>query len=226
MTGKIKLVHSGGNSVSVAVPTNAPSASEVAFKLPQADGTSGQRIVTDGSGNLSFASAGASGKILQVKQAVKTDTSSTANFGWVTIPGTDETGSGSLFEVNITPAATSSKILVTWGIHLSVASSVYSGGLKLRRDSTDLFIGDTSSSRTRASNWAVGWSSYANRHPWFLGGTFLDSPNTTSQVTYQIQYTSGYNSYTVYVNRPHSLWADTSAVGLTPSSITCQEVAA
>tara|TARA_R100001015_G_C4539323_1_gene103717 strand:- start:92 stop:727 length:636 start_codon:yes stop_codon:yes gene_type:complete len=170
--------------------------------------------------------SGVGGKILQVKQAVKTDTSSTTNFGWVTIPGTDETSSGSLFEVNITPAATSSKILVTWGIHLSVASSVYSGGLKLRRDSTDLFIGDTSSSRTRASNWAVGWSSYANRHPWFLGGTFLDSPNTTSQVTYQIQYTSGYNSYTVYVNRPHSLWADTSAVGLTPSSITCQEVAA
>ena len=51
MTGKIKLVHSGGNSVSVAVPTNAPSASEVEFKLPQSDGSSGQRIVTDGSGN-------------------------------------------------------------------------------------------------------------------------------------------------------------------------------
>ena len=55
MTGKIKLVHSGGNSVSVAVPTNAPSASEVEFKLPQSDGSANQVLKTDGSGNLSFA---------------------------------------------------------------------------------------------------------------------------------------------------------------------------
>ena len=193
-------------------------------------GASSDALTLDSSGNVTCngtATGFGGGKILQVKQAVKTDTSSTTNFGWVTIPGTDETGSGSLFEVNITPTATSSKILVTWGIHLSVSSSVYSGGLKLRRDSTDLFIGDTSSNRTRATNWVVGWDNYANRHPWFLGGTFLDSPNTTSQVTYHIQYTSGYDSsYTVYINRPHSLWANSQSVGVTPSSITCQEVAA
>ena len=29
MTGKIKLVHSGGNAVSLAVPTSNPSSSEV-----------------------------------------------------------------------------------------------------------------------------------------------------------------------------------------------------
>tara|TARA_R100001591_G_scaffold35824_1_gene47298 strand:- start:342 stop:962 length:621 start_codon:yes stop_codon:yes gene_type:complete len=193
-------------------------------------GASSDALTLDSSGNVTCngtATGFGGGKILQVKQAVKTDTSSTTNFGWVTIPGTDETGSGSLFEVNITPTATSSKILVTWGIHLSVSSSVYSGGLKLRRDSTDLFIGDTSSNRTRATNWVVGWDNYANRHPWFLGGTFLDSPNTTSQVTYHIQYTSGYDSsYTVYINRPHSLWANSQSVGVTPSSITCQEVGA
>ena len=199
-------------------------------------GASADAITMDASGNVTFpanatcsgtASGFGGGKILQVKQAVKTDTSSTTNFGWVTIPGTDETGSGSLFEVNITPAANSSKILVNWGIHFAVSSSIYSGGLKLRRDSTDLFIGDTSGSRTRASNWVVGWNSHGGRHPWFLGGTFLDSPNTTSQVTYQIQYTSGYDSnYVVYVNRPHDLWDNAKAVGVTPSSITCQEVAA
>ena len=58
MTGKIKLVHSGGNSVSLAVPTSNPSASEVEFKLPQTDGSSGQAMVTDASGNLSFANKG------------------------------------------------------------------------------------------------------------------------------------------------------------------------
>ena len=55
MTGKIKLVHSGGNSVSVAVPTSAPTSSEVEFKLPNADGSANQYIKTDGSGNLGFA---------------------------------------------------------------------------------------------------------------------------------------------------------------------------
>jgi hypothetical protein len=56
---KISLKHSGGNVVSLNSPTNAPSASDVAFKLPNADGSNGQAIVTDGSGNLSFANAGA-----------------------------------------------------------------------------------------------------------------------------------------------------------------------
>ena len=63
MTGKIKLVQSGGNAVSLAVPTSNPSSSEVEFRLPQADGTPGQALVTDASGNLSFAG---SGVILQV----------------------------------------------------------------------------------------------------------------------------------------------------------------
>ena len=49
----IKLVHSGGNSVSLTTPTNNPS-SNVTFKLPAADGTAGQTLKTDASGALSF----------------------------------------------------------------------------------------------------------------------------------------------------------------------------
>ena len=54
MTGKIKLVHSGGNAVSIAVPTSNPSSSEVEFKLPGSDGSANQVLKTDGSGNLAF----------------------------------------------------------------------------------------------------------------------------------------------------------------------------
>ena len=54
---KISLKHSGGNVVSLNSPTNAPSAADVAFKLPNADGSAGQFMKTDGSGNLSFASS-------------------------------------------------------------------------------------------------------------------------------------------------------------------------
>ena len=50
----IKLVHSGGNSVSLTTPDSNPAANRT-FKLPGADGTSGQAMVTNGSGALSFA---------------------------------------------------------------------------------------------------------------------------------------------------------------------------
>jgi len=50
----IKLKHSGGNSVSLNPPTSAPTSSDVAFKLPNADGSANQVIKTDGSGNLSW----------------------------------------------------------------------------------------------------------------------------------------------------------------------------
>jgi len=48
----------GTNYVQVQAPDSVSS--NVTFKLPSADGTSGQAIVTDGSGNLSFGSAGIS----------------------------------------------------------------------------------------------------------------------------------------------------------------------
>ena len=51
----IKLVHSGGNSVSLTTPDSNP-ASNRTFKLPGADGSAGQFLKTDGSGALSFAS--------------------------------------------------------------------------------------------------------------------------------------------------------------------------
>ena len=52
---KISLKHSGGNVVSLNSPTSAPTSADVAFKLPNADGSAGQYMKTDGSGNLSFA---------------------------------------------------------------------------------------------------------------------------------------------------------------------------
>ena len=54
----LKLKHSGGNSVSLNPPTSAPTSSEVAFKLPNADGSANQVLKTDGSGNLSFGAGG------------------------------------------------------------------------------------------------------------------------------------------------------------------------
>ena len=107
----IKLVHSGGNSVSLTTPDSNPAANRT-FKLPGADGTSGQAMVTDGSGALSFASV-AGGKVLQAVTA----TSTSATFAYNT------TFIDSGLSASITPSATSSKILVFVTQHFIVRRS-------------------------------------------------------------------------------------------------------
>ena len=102
---KISLKHSGGNVVSLNSPTNAPSAADVAFKLPNADGISGQAMVTDASGNLSFAGTG---KILQCKYAIKNDTSSAT--------GTTHTEISSDFRLTLTPASASNLIEIEFNV--------------------------------------------------------------------------------------------------------------
>ena len=66
MTAKIKLnAASGGGSVSLEAPTSTTGNANVEFKLPVADGSSGQALTTNASGQLAFASV-AGGKIGQV----------------------------------------------------------------------------------------------------------------------------------------------------------------
>ena len=77
---KISLKHSGGNVVSLNSPTNAPGAADVAFKLPNADGSDGQALVTDGSGNLSFGAVSVSQDYVKLQQAAGTSGASEINF--------------------------------------------------------------------------------------------------------------------------------------------------
>ena len=53
---ELNFLHSNGNKVKLTTPDTL--AADKTFKLPGADGTSGQAIVTNGSGALSFASQG------------------------------------------------------------------------------------------------------------------------------------------------------------------------
>ena len=45
---KISLKHSGGNVVSLNAPTSTPDQADVAFKLPNSDGSAGQFLKSDG----------------------------------------------------------------------------------------------------------------------------------------------------------------------------------
>ena len=73
---KISLKHSGGNVVSPNSPTNAPGSADVAFRLPNQDGSANEVLKTDGSGNLAFATI-AGGKFASYAILVDQKTSGT-----------------------------------------------------------------------------------------------------------------------------------------------------
>ena len=79
----IKLVHSGGNSVSLTTPTNNP-ASNVTFKLPQSDGSANQVLQTDGNGNLSWVSLPTGGLSMADQWRLTSDLSGTSPNTFIT----------------------------------------------------------------------------------------------------------------------------------------------
>jgi len=119
---KISLKHSGGNVVSLNAPTNAPGAADVAFKLPNADGSAGQFMKTDGSGNLSFAAAGGGGKVLKYETYTTTTATSTSGQTFV------DTG----LSGTIQPSAASSKILVIVNQFFRTTSSTVNTGTSVQ----------------------------------------------------------------------------------------------
>ena len=179
--------------------------------LPTGNGSNGQVLSTNGSGALSWSNR----PILQVVSAVKTDTFSTSSNTF-----TDVTG----LSVSITPSSASNKILII--VHLgafSVTSIIYSGAFRISRSGTAVAIGDAASTRTRASFKVVGFNV---DHAIPAGFTFLDSPASTSSITYALQIQMQ-NSGTGCINRSGSD-PDTSDAyaARTASTITLMEVAA
>ena len=209
---KISLKHSGGNVVSLNSPTSAPTSSDVAFKLPNADGTNGQALVTDASGNLSFAGTG---KILQVIQTVKTDTASLGSVDTFT----DISG----MSVTITPSSSSSKVLVTVVMNVSGGDN-QAVAWRLLRGSTPIYIGDADGNRIRVAA-SVRVATNGDAEMVNCSAVFLDSPNTTSATTYKIDWARPFASSQIYLNRPSEDY-DNNDRARAPSSILVQEVAA
>ena len=132
------------------------------------------------------------GKVLQVVQGTKTDTS-TISSGFADIG----------LSASITPSATSSKILIMCQITCtSVASdnNPISTYLRLLRGSTAISQADSAGSRTLVTT-EVGGAYYPDDQ---TNATiiFLDSPSTTSATTYKIQGSDrDLGSGTLYIGR-------------------------
>lgn len=146
-------------------------------------------------------------RVLQVVSTTKTDTFSTTAGTWVDVTG---------LSLSITPSSTSSKILVTASYAL-MGSSVAVAASRLMRDSTAIFVGDSAGgTRTQVSASAYDTE---NSLAESVSVNILDSPSSTSAITYKIQV----NGNPTYINRSHT---DGTNFPRYASTITAMEISA
>jgi len=154
------------------------------------ESTSGGFKFPDGS--IQTTAGVSTGKVLQVVQTTKTDTASISN------PSAYADISG--LSVAITPAATSSKVLVRAVISFANSTSGEVTHFRLMRDSTAIGVGDAASTRPRSTSGNIGTGVNATYQGSTVTLEFLDSPNTTSATTYKVQI-GGAGAQTAYINR-------------------------
>jgi hypothetical protein len=136
------------------------------------------------------------GTVLQVVQAVKTNTqvsASIASGGTVDIAG---------LSVSITPKFATSKVLLLAQVNAVLSANGIFAGFELVRDSTKIGAGDNDSNRVGMTASGSFNSSGANEANLTTHMTFLDSPNTTSTTLYKVRVRNPSSvSRDVYINR-------------------------
>jgi hypothetical protein len=134
-------------------------------------------------GDRVWATVSSSGRLLQVVQTTYGVRTSQYNNGgtWYDLPS---------MSLNITPAATSSRILVFAQVCLS--TDVDHPAIRLLRNGTAIDVGTNNggSSNFAASSASVSIGGNTNATQQ-LNILFLDSPSTTSALTYKIQVQTG-----------------------------------
>jgi hypothetical protein len=185
------LVLTGATSGSTTIaPTDAVTAT---LTLPSSTGTL-----------LSTANPQSGGVIQTVNYfSVPSALTSTTNTSW--------TSTG--YAISITPKFSTSKILVT--VSSNGGASNNSAYFTIYRNSTNLANGSAPSALSSLRNNATSASPIAP-----LNMTVLDSPATTSSITYTVYFQAATGGWTAYFAAPNS---DLASIGVT---IIAQEIAA
>ena len=152
------------------------------------------------------------GSVVQVVSTTKTDVFTTTSV----IP-TFASVTG--YAVAITPASASNKVLVQGTYTASISAATAHAFLKIQRNGTDIYVGDAAGSRIRASNDIVLFNT---SDPNCFSFSILDSPATTSAVTYQA-VVAVQNTYTFALNRDATN-TDNAITGRFASTITVMEI--
>jgi hypothetical protein len=146
-----------------------------------------------------------------VVSTTKTDTFTTSSTSFVDVTG---------FSVTITPTLSNSKILVLYSATVGSRQDTTRAQLRLLRDSTAIYIGDSAGSRQQVSSETISpLAAVAGA----VSGVFLDSPNSTSAQTYKLQMRAE-SANVVSFNRSVTD-TDSAITGRAASTITVLEVA-
>jgi hypothetical protein len=161
--------------------------------------------------------ASTTGSVLQVQSGTKTDTFSASVASSVL---TNITG----LSVSITPKSSSSRILVITHIH--VATSGDAASLSLKRNSTYIGIANSDGSRQQRTIGANPADNLAAYRMQTVSMTFLDTPATTSAITYSVDISTALAGVTrtLYVNRTNND-DNAASVPRAVSTITALEIA-
>tara|TARA_Y200000002_G_C22584463_1_gene622367 strand:- start:6 stop:530 length:525 start_codon:yes stop_codon:yes gene_type:complete len=152
------------------------------------------------------------GHVVQTVSFTKTDTFSTTSTSYTDITN---------LSLNITPLNANSKILVR--ANLMIGGTNYNSYIRFVRDSTAIGVATGTGNRPVASISSYGYTSntWETNH---VAIENLDSPNTTSALTYKVQIfvqTSG----TAYINRSNRDTNESTRDGRGTSTLTLMEIA-
>lgn len=160
--------------------------------------------------------------VIQVKFAEKLDTfATTPGAQWADIPS---------LSVSITPKYSNSKILVLADIKAAGTQDASTVRSRIVRDIggsfTPVGIGTPVGSRSGIlGEFYISSGGAGQYYMAQIGGNILDSPGTTSQLTYKAQIGGDSNSSTLYVNRTQGDRDTSYYDGRGYSSITVMEIA-
>ena len=177
--GSIDTAHIADNQVTLAKLAGGTDGNIISFDasgdpVAIATGNDGQVLTSTGAGSPpAFEALPGGGKVLQVKTVTDGTNRSTTSqtFGL----------NSSTLTLDITPSATSSKILILCSVMLYIAASA--GRLTIFRDSTNLAEGIASGTEDSFIT-----TDGSNKYLATSGLNFLDSPSSTSAVNYQIRF--------------------------------------
>lgn len=157
--------------------------------------------------------AGATPKVLQVVQGTLA-TAATTTSGTLTDTG---------LSVSITPSSATSKILVISSVMASKSDGAHSAYFTILRDSTNLVVPTSPGSRIARICQIPGDITGMQYYMSTLNWTWLDSPASTSALTYKVQY--NVNGGTGCINR--TFWdSDLAGAARGVSTITVMEISA
>jgi len=178
-------------------------------------------LTLDGTNGVSAVQAGAvesgdlpAGSVIQVVSTTKTDTFSTTSTSFTDITG---------LSASITPSSVSSKIIVI--VHVGLFDNLNTAAtdsFRILRGATAVGVADAAGSRLRAN--FRDFTPTDSNHGRNGSFTHVDSPNTTSAITYKLQVAN--QGSTLFLNRTGNDSDGTNAYqARASSSITLMEIA-